>query len=205
MRYNAVGTRTNISNVRLTLYDYRFLRMWIIVILLFGVTSITATIAYSSVSSSFLSEQLLDKFKDMAGDSFNPFLLSMKIFINNTIVTLVSALLSITIILPLFIIAVNGIAVGFISSYAMYNTENTLFHSPYMVFYSLITHGSIEVPALSLVAAAVLFAGRNVNVIIKNVTQVIPVSIVMLLVAAVVESTLTIALILALSLIRLLI
>ena len=205
MRYSTVNELINISKAKLMLYDYKFLRMWIIVILLFSATGIIATITYSILRNSLFSEQLLDKFKDMASDSFNPFLLSMKIFINNTLVTLVSALLSITIILPLFIIAINGIAVGFISSYAMYNTENTIFHSPYMVFYSLITHGSIEVPALSLVAATVLFAGRNINAIVKNVTSIIPVSIVMLLVAAVVESTLTIALVLALSFIRLLI
>ncbi len=200
-----MNAKSNTGNARLILYNHRFFRMWIIVVLLFSATGIIATIAYSSLLNSLFSEQLLDKFEDMAGDSFNPFLLSMKIFINNTLVTLVSALLSVTVILPLFIIAINGIAVGFISSYAIYNTDNTLFQSPYMIFYSLITHGSIEVPALSLVAAAVLFAGRSVNAIIKNVISVIPVSIVMLLVAAVVESTLTIALILGLSLIRLLI
>ena len=192
-------------STKLILYDYRFLKLWIIIIILFSTTSIIAAIAYNSLLSSLFSEQILDKFRGMADDSFNPFLLSMKIFINNTLVTLVSALLSVTIILPLLIIAINGIAVGFISSYAIYNTENTIFNSPYIIFYSLITHGSIEVPAISLIAATTLLAGRDINTIIKNVTYAIPVSIVMLLVAAVVESTLTIALILTLSLIRLLI
>ncbi len=187
------------------LYDYRFLRMWIAVILLFNVTSIVTAVLYDNIRDSLFSQELLNKFEDIAGGSFNPFLMSLQIFVNNIFVTLVSALLSITLILPLFIIAINGAAVGFISSYALYGVENTIFSTPYLIFYSLITHGSIEVPALSIIATTALLAGRNLNTIIRSVASVLPIPVVMLLIAAIIESTLTIALILILSFIKLLI
>ncbi len=121
------------------------------------------------------------------------------ILANNVLVALVMALTSVTVVVPIAVIAFNGVLTGYVIGTIVgeppAGPEGQLLArdvSSIGVFAALTPHGVIEIPALALLAAPLL----AINVLgykeaVKTCFSLVPVVIVLLAVAALVESTIT--------------
>ncbi|MFN4045890.1 MAG: stage II sporulation protein M [Acidilobaceae archaeon] len=180
------GLTRTVFRVLLDPYIYK---AWIFLTVLFGVVSIVASAAYPLYSS--LAEGLAREFSGkMPFTGLNPLMLFLFIVVNNSIVIIVTLLLSFTIIVPILVIAVNGAVVGFISAYVA-----DLGYRYSTVFAYIAPHGVIEVPAIALAASSfIVIFTRGLKRLPEDVVRIFMIAFIMILVAALVESTVTLAL-----------
>jgi stage II sporulation protein M len=118
------------------------------------------------------------------------------ILINNMVVVIVAGLLSVTIVVPLLIMLVNGLLVGFVVPLA--SDMGGVFGGGYSyisIYLSLAPHGVIEIPAIALASSAFAIAlTRGFRVFISSLPGILILALSMIAVAALVESTVTVVL-----------
>lgn len=121
------------------------------------------------------------------------------ILANNLVVALIMALSSVTIVLPVAVIAFNGLLNGYVVG-AVLRGSLTLPEgglaardvSPIDVFAALAPHGVIEIPALALLVAPLMAVNSlSYKEAVKTSISLVPVVAVLLAVAALIESTIT--------------
>ncbi|MCE4607719.1 MAG: stage II sporulation protein M [Caldisphaeraceae archaeon] len=119
----------------------------------------------------------------------NPFLLPFIIFGNNLKTVVLTWAFSITIIVPILIVGFNGGLVGFILPLALKINPS---YPTIVLFYLLVPHGSIEIPAITLVASSfILMVKKGPAGMYKRSLGLLFLSIILLAVAAVIESFIT--------------
>lgn len=112
------------------------------------------------------------------------------IFIRNSLVSIISGLLGVTVIVPFSIIAVNAMIIG----YVIYNALNTGVAGS-VIASLLLPHGSIELPAISVSATIALYLvdilwSRRVE-LLRIIKRNIILSITMLVFSALIEAFIT--------------
>ena len=166
-------------------------RTWIILIALFGIVGIIIIFSYNTIMQSFIGQYLQSQESGIRqiAQSFeignNYYLLPFVIFGNNIKTALITWISSITIIIPILIVAVNGGLVGFVLP-AAYS------HPPLVLFYLLVPHGVIEIPSVTLVASVfILLISKGPAKMYRDSIGILIMSAIMLAVAAIIESFLT--------------
>lgn len=113
------------------------------------------------------------------------------IYVRNISVTLILAITSITILIPLAILVFNGMVIGYTITYVFSDPESPLFHNAPGIAATLIVHGAVEIPAVSLLVAATVAALRHPKRALSIAIRVLPVSVILLIVAGIVEAFIT--------------
>lgn len=177
------------------LLDPYMYKAWISLTVLFGFVSIVASAAYPLYNG--LVEGLVREFGEkIPSVDLNPLVLFLFIVLNNSIVIIVTLLLSFTIIVPILVIAINGAVVGFFSAYIAYSG-----YKYSTIFAYIAPHGIIEVPAIALAASSfIVIFTRGLRRLPEDAVRIFMIAFTMILVAALVESTITLALASALDL-----
>ncbi len=171
------------------LLDPYIYKAWMFLTGLFGVILMIASSAYPLYSGlvESLMRELMGK---MPSGDLNPLLLFPFIVVNNSIVIIVTLLFSFTIIVPFLVIAVNGVVVGFLSAYVA-----NMGYKYLTIFAYIAPHGVIEVPAVALAASSfIVVFTRGLGKLPENAVSIFIIALIMILVAALVESTVTLAL-----------
>ncbi|MDP8002706.1 MAG: stage II sporulation protein M [Caldisphaera sp.] len=179
-----------------TLIEEKNLRKtWILMIIIFGIAGVAIVLSYNYIMNSFIGQYLQSQssqIKQIAqnfegGNSI--YLLPFVIFGNNIKTAIITWLSSLTIIIPILIVAFNGGLVGFVLPLALQTqpTEPSL-----VMFYLLVPHGAIEIPSVTLVASTfILMVNKGPLKMYKSSFGLLILSIILLAVAAVIESFLT--------------
>lgn len=165
--------------------DRTFVRIWISLVILFGLSSSLSSLAYFSFREE--ARELLQKTIAERAELLAPGELAFPVILaNNFLVALFSSLLSATIIVPVFVISFNGALVGSLVSAVLERGPTEL---TYTIYFLLAPHGALEVPALALAssAAAALLGGRSY---LSYVLRSSALAFFMLLFAALVEQAL---------------
>ena len=191
-------------------YSRGFLRDWILSTAIIVVVMVAVSAAYPAIAESSVGdairrqlEQLVEK---AGGGPLNPLSLMALIILNNVRVALIMALSSPTLVLPVMIEAFQGAAVGYMISAVLHGDYLApsvgVQLTPLLIHYGLVPHGVVEIPAISLVVAPLIGVGRHgLKKAVVYSLSLLPLTIAMLIVAGVVESTVTIVLILLISII----
>ncbi|AAL81757.1 sporulation protein [Pyrococcus furiosus DSM 3638] len=170
----------------------------LISVFLFG-TFVGALIGYYNPK---VSEEAVRGIKEILGGGNNfllnsPFKMFVFIFLNNTRVAILSALLGIAFgIVPLLIMFFNGLVVGVVVVHVSRSLPIT------KVLLSIVPHGIIEIPALALAGTAGILwfseilhgkgsFGARVQIGFKKMLRILGISIVLLLIAAFIEAFIT--------------
>ena len=168
---------------------------WYAVIVLFGVMAVLVVAFYNNLMSGYVGQYLLNEtqqLKQLAGYvNVTPYLyalLPLLIFVKNSITDLLAYVFLITFIVPIGIIAFNGGLVGFVTAFTMPQHSNAL-----VEFYLLAPHGVIEIPAFSLTVASMALIRKGVGNMYVRGFELFLMSLLMLAVAAIFESSVTIA------------
>ncbi len=166
-------------------------RTWITLIALFGIVGIVIIISYNAIMQSFIGQYLqsqesgIRQIAQSFGIGNNYYLLPFIIFGNNVKTAIITWISSITIVIPILIVAVNGGLVGFVLPGAYPNP-------PLVLFYLLVPHGVIEIPSVTLVASVfILMISKGPTKMYKDSIGILVISAIMLAVAAFIESFLT--------------
>ncbi|AFZ70855.1 uncharacterized membrane protein [Caldisphaera lagunensis DSM 15908] len=166
-------------------------RTWITLIALFGIVGIIIILSYNAIMQSFVGQYLQSQesgIRQIAqsfglGNSY--YLLPFIIFGNNVKTAIITWVSSLTIVIPILIVAVNGGLVGFVLPGAYPNP-------PLVLFYLLVPHGVIEIPSVTLVSSVfILLISKGPVKMYKNSIGLLLISAIMLAVAAFIESFLT--------------
>ncbi|MEM2223168.1 MAG: stage II sporulation protein M [Acidilobaceae archaeon] len=179
------------SRLLVFMLDSRLIYAWVLLTLIFGLFAVIASAVYPLFKGSI--EDFISSFIEsrLPGPSINPFLILSLILVNNSIVVIVVGLLSITVLVPLAVLAFNGAIVGFIISL----TNDNMGLSYPAIFILLAPHGIIEVPAIALVSSVfIAFFIGGLKLFISILPRVIVTSLIMIFVAAIIESTVTLML-----------
>lgn len=176
------------------LLERSFVISWILFITIFYVSSIAGSIFYHVLPVE-LKEQISSWIRSyyesrIPHGAFNPLTLLVIILVNNSVVAILTWLLSITIVFPLIVMTVNGLLVGFITTLVVVSQT---FSSYTTIFLSLAPHGVIEIPALALVASAfTLIFIRGFSEFLSAMPGILVLALIMIAIAALVESTVTV-------------
>ncbi len=140
--------------------------------------------------------------------SLNPLILFAYIFARNTLVSIIIYLFSITIIIPLSIMSFNGMLVGIVVHFIfttpqihLAEIQAHITHTDIILlsYASLAPHGMLEIPSISLVAATIAWffkplKGKNpLSSALKAGSRLLTLTILNLLVSALVEAFITLA------------
>ncbi len=167
---------------------------WYAVILIFGVMAVLTVVFYNSLTSSYLGQSLLNETQHLrqiaSYVNVTPYLyplLPVIIFAKNSLTDLLAYVFLVTVIIPIGIIAFNGGLVGFVTVFALPQHGNAL-----VEFYLLAPHGVIEIPAFSLTVASISLLRRGVGDMYVKGFALLLMSLLMLVIAAIFESSVTI-------------
>ncbi len=167
---------------------------WYAVIVVFGVSAILAVVFYRNIASSLLGQYFINEtqqIKQLANyvNVTGPLyvVLPVIIFAKNSLTDLIAYGLLVTLVAPIGVIIFNGGFLGFVTAITLPYHGNVL-----VEFYLLAPHGVIEIPAFSLTVASISLLRKGVDYMYFKGFSLFLVSLVMLLVAAVFESTVTI-------------
>lgn len=168
--------------------------VWYLLILGLGITAIAVSALYNYIVSSPLGSYLLNELGSLRNTvgfvnttAYSYALLPEVIYLNNSRVDLINFVLLLTMVIPVVIIDVlNGGLVGFVSMYRLPALKNAL-----VVFYLLSPHGVVEIPAFALVASSIVTIKYGVRRMYYIAFALLLMSLLMLFVAALVESTIT--------------
>ncbi len=179
--------------VDMTLLDDR---LPVYVLVLAGVFS--AAMAYAAVAAELpapLEEFVSSSEERLAGlAELNPVILPAAIFVNNVVVALISAATSLTVVAPMVIIALNGVLVGSVlkAAYLVPELESV---NAALIHFMLAPHGSLEIPAIAVASSAGLYVidfSRRFRAPLRSVIKRnVYLSVLLLLVAAIAEVTVT--------------
>jgi len=182
------------------LLDASFVKAWVVFLILFYIASLLGASVYL-----LLPEDLRVKAENWVREYYesripsvglNPVILFLIILVNNSVVVILTWLLSITIVFPIVVVAVNGFIVGFVVPFTIRASEGLGFNVDYItLFLTLAPHGVIEVPAIALVSSAFIIAfTRGFGKFLSSMPGILVVALAMILVAAAVESTISLLL-----------
>jgi len=179
------------------LLDASFLKAWVVFLILFYIASLLGASAYLLLPEDLrvrVESWVMEYYEPSVG--LNPVILFLIILVNNSVVVILTWLLSVTIVFPIVVIAVNGLIVGFVVPFAIRAGESLGFNVDYItLFLTLAPHGVIEVPAIALVSSAFIIAfTRGFREFLSSMPGVLIVALAMILVAAAVESTISLLL-----------
>ncbi len=177
-----------------------FVRDWIMATLIVAITIVGASTFYPILRETglggFIEDQISQLRELVGGGSSLP--LVLLIILNNIRVLLIITITIPTIILPISILALQGAIVGYLTSWMLENPvieaspEISITITPMYIFLALIIHGIIEIPAFSLVLAPLMsFRKRGIKSTFKLSLSLLPLSMLMLVIAAVIESVIT--------------
>ncbi len=177
-----------------------FARDWIMATLIVTITVVGASSFYPIIKYTWLGELIEDQIEQLRklveGGSSLPLILL--IILNNIRVLLIITITVPTVILPVGILAFQGIVVGYLTSFMLENPvisvspEASITITPMYLFLALIVHGIVEIPAFSMVMAPLMsFRKRGIKATFKLSIALLPLSTLMLIVAATVESIIT--------------
>jgi stage II sporulation protein M len=172
----------------------RSLRLvWYLLIVVFGVSAVLVAVFYNSLQSSVLGSYMANEtqqIKEVAGYFSNSSslyaLLPVIIYANNSLKDVIMYALLIVLVFPPLVLIINGGLVGYVSMLTLPIHGNSL-----VVFYYLVPHGVIEIPAFSLTAASIVLIRRGVGAMYYRAFPLLVLSLTLLIVAAIVESTVT--------------
>lgn len=184
-----------------SLYDWLlesgYVAAWIFFLVLFYIALVAGNVAYY-VMPEELRERLALSIREYFESRIlqvgpNPLLLFIVIFVNNALVTIITWLLSITIIVPVLVVAINGLLIGFFIPLLF---DLRIGDVSYLyLFLTVAPHGVIEIPAITLAASVfTLVFFRGFKGFLSALPGVLLLAIIMILVAAVVESTVSLLL-----------
>ncbi|MCE4602189.1 MAG: stage II sporulation protein M [Desulfurococcales archaeon] len=192
------------------IYSRGFLGDWLLSTMIIVALMIIVSAAYPIIAESSIGKTIreqLDQLLEGADETpLDPISLMSVIILNNIRVAIIIVLTSPTLALPLVIEAFQGAAIGYMISATLYGDYLTASAGipiiPLVIHYGLVPHGAVEIPAISLLVAPILGVRRYgfKKAIVYSISM-LPLTIVMLIVAGVVESTVTIVLILLISII----
>ncbi len=177
-----------------------FVITWISLVTLFYIATLVGSLLYHAAPET-IKEQIvlwISEYYESRVPSLtlNPIVLFMVVLINNTVVAIVAWLLSITVVVPLLTMLVNGLLVGFIVSLVASLGGAAGGGYNYLSLYlSLAPHGIIEIPAIALASSSFAIAlTRGFKRFISSLPSVLILALIMIAIAAIVESTITIIL-----------
>jgi uncharacterized membrane protein SpoIIM required for sporulation len=177
-----------------------FVITWISLVTLFYIATLVGSLLYHAAPETirerivlWISEYYESRVPSL---TLNPIVLFMVVLINNTVVAIVAWLLSITVVVPLLTMLVNGLLVGFIVSLVASLGGAAGGGYNYLSLYlSLAPHGIIEIPAIALASSSFAIAlTRGFKRFISSLPSVLILALIMIAIAAIVESTITIIL-----------
>lgn len=175
----------------------------IVVLLFFSAVMVLSSILWPNISHTIFGDYVESGSKDIqeVARSFRGIgylKLPVYIFIRNSLVSALSAVLGVTIIIPFAIITVNAMIVGYVI-YANVLSEAPLQASVHnistVITAGLVPHGSIELPAIALSSSIALYVidilrSHRVN-LLGVIKRNLVLSITMLMYAAVIEAFIT--------------
>lgn len=176
--------------------DDTYRRAWYLFIAVFGLVAVLVATFYREIISSYLGQYLLNQTQSIRSivsfvNTSSPYFYAALpgiIFAKNSLTDIMDFVLMITIVFPIFVIILNGGLVGFVSVYTLPIHGNSL-----VIFYFLAPHGVIEIPAFSLVASSmILIFRRGLSKAYSIAFSLLALSVLMLVVAALTESSITI-------------
>jgi len=177
-----------------------FVITWISLVTLFYIATLVGSLLYHAAPETireqivlWISEYYKSRVPSLA---LNPIVLFMVVLINNTVVAIVAWLLSITVVVPLLTMLVNGLLVGFIVSLVANLGGAAGGGYNYLSLYLFLApHGIIEIPAIALASSSFAIAlTRGFKRFISSLPSVLILALIMIAIAAIVESTITIIL-----------
>jgi len=179
------------------LLDTSFLKAWVVFLILFYIASLLGASVYLLLPEDLrvrIESWIREYYEPSVG--LNPVTLFLFILVNNSVVVILTWLLSITIVFPIVVIAVNGFIVGFVVPFAIRAGESLGSNMDYItLFLTIAPHGVIEVPAIALVSSAFIIAfTRGFGKFLSSMPGILVVALAMILVAAAVESTISLLL-----------
>ncbi|MEB3773451.1 MAG: stage II sporulation protein M [Desulfurococcales archaeon] len=190
----------------------RLVRYWVYMILLISITMTLSTLFYPVLASTRVGdvverqiEELFEKAESVSGP--DPVGLAALIFLNNTMILLLMALLSPTIVAPILIGMYQGLVVGYIIPALLEGgfINSQVGYGPVVIYYGLSVHGVIEIPAIALALSPLLGVFRQgLRRTITYVFKLVPYSVLLLVIAAVIESVVTRVMIILIVLIKIL-
>jgi len=177
------------------------LRHWVRAVSIIVVVLVASSIFYNQIHGSSLGsfvEEQLDKIRDVSSNAGNmPPGIFLAIILNNLQVLAVMVILSPTLVLPLLIASFQGVVVGYMVSQIIEGGGVSVAgvdfkFDPVTIYYALSVHGVVEVPAIALILSP-LIAVREYGFVrsLKNMIRLIPIAALLLVIAAVIESTVT--------------
>lgn len=182
------------------LLDRSFILTWASLIALFYIAMLAGSALYHT-SPLGVREQVISLVREyyesrVPEGYLNPLVFFTVILINNSVVVVIATLLSITLLAPLLIMIVNGLIVGFIISLSAEIGGVAGGGLSYLSIYLFIApHGVIEIPAIALASSAFSIAfRRGLKTFLSSLPSILLLSLSMIFVAALVESTVTIIL-----------
>lgn len=177
-----------------------FVITWISLVTLFYIATLVGSLLYHAAPETikeqivlWISEYYISRVPSL---TLNPIVLFMVVLINNTVVAIVAWLLSITVVVPLLTMLVNGLLVGFIVSLVANLGGAAGGGYNYLSLYLFLApHGIIEIPAIALASSSFAIAlTRGFKRFISSLPSVLILALIMIAIAAIVESTITIIL-----------
>jgi len=174
------------------------------VLVLLGASMVAAVVGYDWIRSQVVGQMVEESIEQVTSLADQPwYMFPILIFENNARLAIVTALLSPVFIIPLFIIAFNGMVVGYvvveaiIAGFGVKGLLTGVEGPGRIIFAFLAPHGSIEIPALAVAASTMFYLvdkARGVPVsFLRVLARNLALSILILAVAAIVETTITVA------------
>ncbi len=176
----------------------------IILVLVFTI-SMTLPLIYSDVLQSQIGSIAQEESQGIQEVLDYPlFLLPVVIYLRNLSVSLILAITAVTVIIPFLIIVINGIIVALVISAIPSQIAEI---SPHLVdepgkyalfiYASLVPHGVVEIPTIVLAAAVMAYLVKGIRVLARKIPSALYIASANLMAAAIIESTVTFALALA--------
>jgi stage II sporulation protein M len=167
------------------LFNDDLFKAWTIYIIIFSVALIAETLVYNHTSQSVLLNEIIRKFKEVLPSTRNPLILFVIIFFHNFVIAMIMLIFSFTFVIPVAIMLLNGVIVGYVISYSFgrLGVPGTLA--------GLAPHGGLEIPAIALAAAIGILIRKGLREYFKALGVASLVVTLMLFIAALTESIIT--------------
>ncbi len=177
----------------------------VIVLILVFTISMTLPLVYTEILQSKLGSIAQEEGQGIQEVLNYPlYLLPVAIYIRNLSVSVILAVTAVTIIIPFLIIVINGIIVALVISAIPSQIAEI---SPHLVdepgkyalfiYASLVPHGVVEIPTIVLAAAVMAYLAKGIRVLGRRIPSALYIASANLMAAAIIESTVTFVLALA--------
>ncbi len=181
--------------------DQKTVVVVIVLILIFAVF-MAIPILSPSVLDSLMGEMAKNQTQEIDNIlNYSFIILPAIIYLRNLSVALILVLTSVTVVIPLFIIALNGMVVsaiitGMLNSLLTTNMLADITPGGLSVFIvsALAPHGMVEIPTITISASVIAILPRGLGRLAKSAKGVLYIASANLLAAAIIESTITVLL-----------